>query len=180
MRLLQRCLSVALVSWVFSLVVCPLAYAHLMVAQHGTLNIVEDGAFMVLSLPISAFRRIDDDHDGKVTMIEFNNHRSAIVTSVKDKVILSDTEGRLSLQGIMLSPVSQHDTNVESISHLAIMGRFTLSDAAKALRFEIGLYGPDAVEKSLEITATRPHDRQKVTFQLTPAEPASLLFPDSV
>jgi hypothetical protein len=56
-----------------------LAEAHLMVAQHGTLNVVDDGVFMVLSLPVSAFDGVDDDNDGKVSMLEFNNHRGAIV-----------------------------------------------------------------------------------------------------
>jgi hypothetical protein len=53
----------------------PLAHAHLMVAQHGTLNIVDDGVFMVLSLPISAFNGVDEDSNGKISMLEFNNHR---------------------------------------------------------------------------------------------------------
>lgn len=180
MRFLQRYFSAALVCAAFSLVLGPLAYAHLMVAQQGTLSIVDDDAFLVLSLPISAFKGIDDDGDGKVTMIEFNNHRAAIVVSVKDKVVLSDTGASLVLQGIMLSPVAQHDTSLQLISHLTIMGRFTLNDPASALRFEVGLYGLDAIERSLEITATSSQDHRKSTFQLTPAEPASLLFPDSV
>ena len=37
------------------------AQAHLMEAQQGTLNIIDDRAFMVLSLPISAFEDIDDN-----------------------------------------------------------------------------------------------------------------------
>ena len=57
-----------------------------MVARHGTLNFVDDGAFMVLSLPMSAFEGIDDDGDGKVSMIEFNNHRTGIVGAVRHAV----------------------------------------------------------------------------------------------
>ncbi|MDO6795819.1 hypothetical protein Q4601_16060, partial [Shewanella sp. 1_MG-2023] len=34
--------------------------AHMMVAQHGTINLVDDGAFMVLSLPVSAFHFLDN------------------------------------------------------------------------------------------------------------------------
>ena len=61
-----------------------------MVAQHGTLNIVDDSTFMVLSLHISAFEGVDDDKDGKVSMVEFNSHRAAIVESVGQHVTLSD------------------------------------------------------------------------------------------
>ena len=45
----------------------PVANAHLMVAQQGTLNVVDDGAFVVMSLPISAFSSVDDDGDGKLS-----------------------------------------------------------------------------------------------------------------
>ena len=43
------------------------AQAHLMVAQHGTLNLVGDGVYMVLSLPVSAFAGSDDDGDDKLS-----------------------------------------------------------------------------------------------------------------
>lgn len=43
------------------------AHAYLMVAQRGTLNLVGDGGFMVLSLPISAFTGIDDNADGQLS-----------------------------------------------------------------------------------------------------------------
>ena len=37
-------------------------YAHVMVAQHGTLNVVDNDVFMVLSLPVSAFEGVDDEN----------------------------------------------------------------------------------------------------------------------
>jgi hypothetical protein len=109
MLFLHRYLAITLLSLTLSLVMGPVAHAHLMVAQHGTLNIVDDGVFMVLSLPISAFDGVDDDNDGKVSMIEFNNHRAAIIESIEQNVTLGDKEGNLSLEGIMLSPVVPHD-----------------------------------------------------------------------
>jgi len=149
-----------------------------MVAQHGTLNFVDDGAFMVLSLPISAFEGIDDDSDGKVSMIEFNNHRAAIVESVGQNVTLSDIEGNLSLEGIMLSPVVGHDASDESISQLTVMGRFALADANGALRFQVGLFGKQSTGQLLKMTATRQSDKQEHIFELTPVTPAGMLFAD--
>jgi hypothetical protein len=67
-------------------------YAHLMVAQHGTLKLLDDNAFMVLSLPISAFEGIDDDNDGKITMVEFNNHRADIIEAIKQNVTLGNAK----------------------------------------------------------------------------------------
>ena len=162
---------------VLTLCVAQLAHAHLMVAQHGTLNIVDDGAFMVLSLPISAFAGIDDDNDGKVSMVEFNRHRSVIVESVTQNVTLSDSHGEVHLQDIMLSPVASNDMAVEPLSQLVILGRFPLNEPFSALRFHVGLYGGLTTEQSLKITAMRKSDHQKDLFELTPIATTALLFP---
>jgi hypothetical protein len=155
------------------------AQAHLMVAQHGTLNFVDDGAFMVLSLPMSAFEGIDGDGDGKVSMIEFNNHRAVIVEAVAQNVTLGDEQGNLSLQDIMLSPVVPHGASDESIAQLTIMGRFALTGAKVALRFQVDLLGKQSAEQLLKITATRQSDKQELVFELTPVKPAGTLFSDT-
>lgn len=144
MRFINQYISITLLTLTVSM--SPSAQAHLMVAQHGTLNIIDDGAFMVLSLPISAFEGVDDDNDGKVSMVEFNKHRAAIIEMVNQNVTLSDKEGSRPLQGIMLSPVVPHDASKESISQLTVMGRFTLDTPNSALRFHSGLYGKQAAE----------------------------------
>ena len=179
MRSIHRYMAITLLAWTSSMLLVQLAQAHLMVAQHGTLNVVDDSVFMVLSLPISAFDGVDDDNDGKVSMLEFNNHRGAIVESVKQNVTLNAGQGNASLQGIMLSPVVSHDLTGEPFSQLTVMGRFTLNDSASALRLHIGLYGRQVAEQSLEITATRKRDNQKTVFELTSTAPASVIFPVS-
>jgi hypothetical protein len=175
MRSIYKNVSVTLLILILTVPMSPSVQAHLMVAQHGTLNIVDDDAFMVLSLPISAFEGVDDDSDGKVSMVEFNNHRTAIVESVGQNVTLSDKEGNLSLQGIMLSPVMPHDAPGEPVSQLIVMGRFSLAGAAGALRFQNGLFGEQATEQLLKITVTRKSDSQEHVFELTPATPAGVL-----
>jgi hypothetical protein len=169
MRALHRYITISLLSWTFSMAMGPLAHAHLMVAQHGTLNIVDDAVFMVLSLPISAFNGVDEDSNGKISILEFNNHRDTIVESLRQNVTLSDRLGNCSLQGVMLSPVASHGVVEAQITQLTVMGRFTLNDPTSSLRFHIGLYGRQAAEQLLEITATRTRDHQQSAFELTPA-----------
>ena len=144
------------------------AQAHLMEAQQGTLNIIDDGAFMVLSLPISAFEDIDDNKDGTVSMVEFNNHRSTIIESVKTRITLSDNEGNNPLEGVMLSPEVAHDTSAGFISQLVVLGRFALVETNRPLRFNNGLYGQHEAEQVVKITATRQADGKKHIFELTP------------
>lgn len=81
-------------------------------AQRGTLNFADDGVYMVLSLPVSAF---DDNKNGLISMIEFNKHRADIVTRIKSGVVLSEKKDDKIIQGLMLSPVpaDEHTTAVD-------------------------------------------------------------------
>lgn len=155
------------------------AGAHLMVAQHGTLNLVGDGAFMVLSLPVSAFDKLDGDLDGSVSMIEFNRRRASIIDSIDQHVRLSNDGDKLPLEGIMLSPVPEHESTDGSFSQLTVMGRFSLNGTPGDLRFEVQLFGDEPGEQTLKITATRKSDGQEQVLNLTPAASADLLFADT-
>ncbi len=72
----------------------PVASAHLMVAQQGTLNVVDGGAFMVISLPISAFTSVDDDGDGKLSREEFARHQADLRAAVMQGMQLRDSDWR--------------------------------------------------------------------------------------
>jgi hypothetical protein len=176
MRFLHGYLSVILSILALSLLVQNSARAHLMPSQRGTLNVVGDGAFMVLTLPVSAFKGIDADKDGGVSLAEFNSHRAAILESVRREVTLSDRRGDTALQGILLSPVASHDTQA-FVSELTIIGRFALNDTDGGLRFHIGLYGSGASEQSLQIAATHRNHKLEDICELTPAGPDCVIFP---
>ena len=155
-----------------------------MVAQHGTLNFVGDGAFMVLSLPVSAFDHIDDDADGELSVAEFTKYRPAIVAAVNANVQLLGEEGPRLLQGMMLSPVVPHDGRQVPTDQLVVMGRFALAGMdtqsgnalSGKLRFHLGLFGNTAEEQLMEMTATRVVEPKKHKFVLTPKQPDVGLF----
>jgi len=163
-------------AFVLSAAILPHASAHLMVAQHGTLNFKGDSVFMVLSLPVSAFETIDDDGDGKMSSAEFSKHRITIAETVKKRVKLSDEKGASTLRGLMLSPVKPHVVGKAHSKQLVIMGRFVLRDIDSAqgdkLKFQIGIFGKAADEKLFKVTATRKKDTdsapKKYKFVLTP------------
>ena len=52
--------------------------AHLMAAQKGTLNIVNDVGFMVLSVPVSALQGVDDNADKKMSNQELVTHLESV------------------------------------------------------------------------------------------------------
>jgi hypothetical protein len=151
-------------------------YAHVMVAQQGTLNVAEDGVYMVISLPVSAFSGIDEDLDSKLSAEEFAKHRLSIIDTVHSKITLKDESGKLALQGVMLSPVTDHHSPKAPASQLVVMGRYTLVKPNSEFEYQVNLFGQGAAEKSLAITATNKLDGRKQVVELSPQKSHVLLF----
>lgn len=142
-----------------------------MVAQHGTLNFIDDSVFMVLSLPASAFGDADENNDGQLSLTEFAQHRTKLISVISEQVSLSNSKGKLPINGLMISPVTPHDAPKEPADQVIVMGRFALGEQQTDLRFEVGLYGELPKGKALEITATRKAKNNKQVFELSPDAP---------
>lgn len=52
--------------------------AHLMPKGKGTINIEGKSAYAVLSLPIQAFKGVDNNRDGLLDVSELNKHQKTI------------------------------------------------------------------------------------------------------
>jgi hypothetical protein len=149
--------------------------AHLIKAQYGTLNVVEDDIYMVLSLPVSAFSKADINQDGTMTMIKFNQQRTAIIESIKTGIKLSAPEEDFFLDGIMLSPEAPHDSSGRFISQLVVLGKFSVVQLSQPLTFTNNFYGQGMGEQLITITATRQSDKKAFVFELMPLAPAKEL-----
>ena len=175
MKILQNMVC-TMVLLLVNLVFSTVSYAHVMVAQHGSLNIVDDGVFMVISLPVSAFENIDDDNDGKLSAEEFTQHRSRIASTVHEKIILSDINGKASLQGMMLAPVTSHHSPQAPASQLIVMGRYTIVSPNNELQYEVDLFGTMPSEKIIEVTVTNKQYNNKQVIKLSPKKTTASLF----
>jgi HupE / UreJ protein len=162
------------------------AQAHLMAAQKGTLNIVGDAAFLVLSVPVSALQGVDDDGDGALSLAELRAHTDAIRAQVHAGVQLHDPAGALPLQVMMLDVAPPESTPQAAASHLTVMGRFQLrppavpSDTSQLaavlpLSLTFALFGKSAGEQQQDLTITRHPDTQWLRF--VPAHPTHALLP---
>lgn len=154
------------------LLVCTTATAHPMPAQRGTLNFVDDGAFLVISVPTSAFAGIDDDQDGRLSPDEFNRHRATIAAAVVDGVRLTDAAGPCALEGLMLSPAAAHDTSTEPSTQLIVLGRFALNRPEGEISLSFDLFGESTDEQELKFSARRSSNQQRITFRFTPEQRA--------
>lgn len=152
------------------------AHAHLMVAQRGTLNVVEKGAFMVISLPVTAFEGVDDNADGLLSNEEFTHHKQALLDTVKQGVRLTDANGSHTLQGLLLSPAPTDETHPDSTQQLVAMGRFPLDQPTEAMQLQVSLFGTGTEEQTQYITVSRPADGRRQLLVFSPQEQSHDLF----
>jgi len=169
--------SVALLVAMLGLLFASGARAHLMPARSGTLNVVDDGAFLVLSLPVSAFPALDGDGDGLLSVQEFGTHRGDILDAVRREVRLLDEHGPRPLQGLMVSPVSPHGKPADPAARVVVLGRFSLADAGGGYRFEADLFGTAQEERTLRVSLARKSDDRRQLLILTPGHSAGDVFP---
>lgn len=167
-----RIYSVA--SMLFMLVAPLHAHAHLMVEQLGTINIVDDGAFVVVSVPVAAFSGIDDDGDGLASASELRSHYEQVSSEVQRRLQLSSGSGPRPLQGLLINSANDH--TAEPSSQLVVMGRFALN-SERDLRLWTDLFGHAEAEQRLQIAARRGADSRVLT--LTPERPEGALFPSA-
>ena len=151
--------------WLTLLTLLAPAQAHLMLAQHGTLNIVGDGAYLVLSLPVSAFLGMDNDGDGRLSAAELRAHRAAIEAAVQHGVVLSDDSGPRPLQGLMLNLSAADEAPAAPAPQLVLLGRYALAANAGPLRFSLQLYGREIAEREFSILVTRGDEKQVLALR---------------
>ncbi|MCF2857035.1 hypothetical protein L1286_06120 [Pseudoalteromonas sp. SMS1] len=168
-KIIARLVIVAI--WVFSSV----SNAHLMVAEHGTLNFDDSGAYMVISLPALSFADADIDNNGSLSVSEFKAKKDHIILAILDKVWMTQNERKESLQGIMVSPQVAHHGNRDDIDQIVVMGKFVNIDHTQNLTFHHGLFG---AKRDQQLVMTAKHKRLGLSqkFVLTPQKVTSKVF----
>lgn len=149
--------------------------AHLMVAQHGTLNIVGDAAFMVVSLPVSALRGVDDDGDGRLSPAEASTHQANIENQVREGIFLTDARGLLPMQGLLISLSPPDDAPTAPAGQLVALARFAWGPEVSGPRLSMTLFGQEASTQTQRITVTQGKKSQLMS--LSPDQPSALVLP---
>jgi hypothetical protein len=151
------------------------ALAHLMVAQKGTLNISGNGAYLLVSVPTSGFKNVDDDLDGLLSARELSLHGENIKQQIQESLQLSDSDGLRPLDGLMLTLSSQDAKENQPADQLIVMGRFALEKDKQPLMFQTRLWGKNTNEQSLGLTITKNLKDEQV-LMLTPENPEGKLY----
>jgi hypothetical protein len=139
-----------------------------MAAQHGTLNIVEKGGFLALSLPASAFPYLDTNKNDTISQREFQYSQTKILADVTSNIVLIEDEKKHFLKGVMLSLVPPHKGLNSTTAQVLVLGRFVFQDIQEKARFQSTLFGTLKGEDTLKIKVMRKSHDQEKTFILTP------------
>jgi hydrogenase/urease accessory protein HupE len=144
------------------------ASAHLMPAQQGTLNIVDNTVFTVVSLPASALDGVDDNLDGRLSADELNAHLDAVKQQVARRLRLRDGEVGGEIE--MLMPMAEADERdpptASGSRNFTLLMKTRFAMAPQALRIDTDLFGIDGSERQLTLKASRGDELEAVV--LTP------------
>jgi hypothetical protein len=160
------------------------ASAHLMMPQRGTLNFVDGGAYLVLSLPVSAFPYTDERGDHLLSQQGFAKYQKRMTEDIEAHVQLRDAQGPLQLEGTFLNFTPPDNDANGSAAQVVVLGRFKLRQPddvnRAALRLRITLFGSAADEQSVTATVTRvnPQTKQKERqlLVLSATQPERVIF----
>lgn len=142
------------------------AWAHLMPAQQGTLNIVDNAVFSAISIPVSALPGIDDDGDGRLSIAEWRAHKAEIIDRLRKRLRLFDgaQEGRTDMIQALVEPDERSPTSKAGATYFLVLMKTSFASAPKALRMEADLFGKAPGERQLTIKATRGSDAEAVVL----------------
>jgi hypothetical protein len=160
--------------------------AHLMAAQKGSLNLVGDAAFLVLSVPVSALQGADDDGDGALSQAELATHADAIRGQIAAGIQLLRAGRAMPLQLVMLDIARDEARPGAAARHLVVLGRFQLESAignaglpkhavSDGLSLRFSLFGTKAGEQQQDVTITRQSESQ--WLRLTPQQSIKAVLP---
>ncbi|MCA2978951.1 MAG: HupE/UreJ family protein [Myxococcaceae bacterium] len=151
------------------------ASAHLMPAQQGTLNVVGDSVFEVVSLPVSAFPGVDDDGDGQLSEAELAAHEAALVAAVSRgyRLFDGDEAGALELALVRAEHDERSEDGAAGAPTLVAMLKTRFRAPPRQLRLETSLFG-EGPAAQLTIKATRGPDVEVAV--LTPRRASHAFF----
>lgn len=129
------------------------AEAHLMPREHGTIHIVEDKAYVVLSLPVSVFVDVEACRDGTLTLRELGENRPLLEESVRTGVGFS-ADSAASIVEVLLNLPTGAGHVADAAEELLVMLVVGFAKPPVAFTFRSDLWGSKFGSLTLEVTAS--------------------------
>lgn len=150
-------------------------YAQLKNVHQGTLKFQDDGVYLELALPASAFKQADTDNDKRLSAAEMTTHRAQIIKLITEQITLSSNLTSYTLKDILLTPIRARNSPLSPATRVVVHGKFELDSNPEDLQFSMGLFGNSADEQEITMRVFRPHEDFQPTFSLSPGANSSKL-----
>lgn len=102
------------------LMVSPTCLAHLMPDQHGTVKVLDNSVHAVLSISVNAFKNVDVDGDGKLSLNEYMSKKSEIKRQAKAGIQLSSPLAAIDSDSLKLMYMPDHHDETQA-SFIAVL-----------------------------------------------------------
>jgi hydrogenase/urease accessory protein HupE len=150
------------------------ALAHLLPAQNGTLHVVGNSVYTVVSVPVSALPGVDDNHDGLISTSELNRHSAEIAAAFRARFRLTDgAQAGQPLFTWALMP-GNFDLPPGGDRYVVILQRTVFPKAPRILALNTDLYGAGPGEGQMTFRASQGNVAEVAV--LNPASPSHRFF----
>lgn len=140
---------------VFFIMAVQSASAHLFPPANATLRVVDDKAYLVVSLFADHLEGVDDNSDGKITRSEVEKHVGRIGGQFRKNFHLGMNGKRVPYSFVRLSAPDKSAGPDDAMSYVVIMAVANLENPDGPVTVSTGFFEKDKVIHQLSIRATR-------------------------
>ena len=150
------------------------AGAHLLPVLSGTLNVIEQNVYVVLSLPASAFRELDIGPDGSLDIDQYHRVEESLTAQIKQGLRVDSDDQAPELMELMTHVSPRDRKSPTDQDALVVMLEYRFVATPKTVLIKTNLFGDRASEQQLTIKAQMGEDID--TAVLTPLQDSHVLF----
>lgn len=144
------------------------AQAHLFPKQRATIKILENGASLVVAVPVSALRDVDDNRDGLLSPREIQAHNDTIREQFLARFHVS-CEGAPATSILTWVVPPQTDGPPTDSDYVVLLHRVNFPATPATLAIQTDLFGAKAGESQLTVTAKNREAVEVVTLDASVA-----------
>ena len=134
------------------------ACAHLLPVLSGTLNVIEQNVFVVLSLPASAFPELEQGPDGSLDMDQYHRVEKRLTAHIQQALSFDSLDQTPELIQIM-TQVSPRDRKLPSDQDAIVaMLEYRFATTPSIVRIRTNLFGHSGPDQQLTIKAQKGED----------------------
>ena len=150
------------------------AGAHLLPILSGTLNVIEQHVYVVLSLPASAFRGLDKGPDGAMDIDQYHRVEESLTAQIKQGLTI-DGDGQAPELIQLMTHFSPRDSKSPADQDaIVVMLEYRFAATPMIVLIKTNLFGDRATDEQLTIKAQKGEDVD--TAVLTPLQDSYVFF----